>query len=143
MPAPNSLPPEVVAALQRGNLIEAVKLLRKTFDLSLKDAKAAIDHRSRGVAQPPRNSNAASPVQLPIEALQALRRGNAIEAIGIVHKKTGIGLMEAKDTVDAYRRRHPDPRHGLSPGEVPPQRNEIWIILAVALVAFIAWQVFL
>jgi ribosomal protein L7/L12 len=142
MPAPNSLPPEVVAALQRGNVIEAVKLLRKTFDISLKEAKAAIDQRSRGVAQPPAGSSAASPVQLPIEALQALRRGNEIEAIGIVRKKTGVGLMEAKEAVDAWRRRNPDPRHGLSPGEVPPQRNEIWIFLAIALVAFIAWKYF-
>ncbi|MFP6848119.1 MAG: ribosomal protein L7/L12 [Pseudomonas sp.] len=38
-----SLPPEVVAALQRGRKIEAIKLLRELKGLGLKEAKDAVD----------------------------------------------------------------------------------------------------
>lgn len=38
-----ALPPDVMAALQRGNKIEAIKLLRKHTGLGLKEAKDQID----------------------------------------------------------------------------------------------------
>ena len=151
MAAQHPLPPEVVAALQRGNVVEAVKLLRKTVNLTLKEAKAAIDQRSRGVTEPahptasPRPSAPPSPsappvqLQLPIEALQALRLGKDIDAARLTREKTGVGLKEAMDAVHDYKRQNPGARHGLSPGEVPPQRNELWIAAAIAIVALAAW----
>jgi ribosomal protein L7/L12 len=42
---------------------------------------------------------------LPPEVLEALRRGNAIEAIKLLRKATGLGLKEAKDTVEGQLRR--------------------------------------
>ncbi len=42
MPTPDPLPPEVRKALEQGNLLEAIKQLRKT-GLGLKAAKDAID----------------------------------------------------------------------------------------------------
>ena len=155
MANPKPLPPEVAAALQKGNVVEAIKLLRKTFDLSLKEAKAAIDERSHvaqeklpaGTPSPrPKGMAMGSPpepaprqLQLPLEAMQALRRGNEIEAIRIVREKARIGLKEAKDTVDAYRRANPDVRAGLSPGEVPARRNEYWVAAALVIVVFGLW----
>lgn len=53
------MPPEVMAALGRGHKIEAIKLLRESRGLGLKDAKEAVEahvrkhpelHRSGGVA---------------------------------------------------------------------------------------------
>jgi len=38
-----SLPPEAIAALQRGNKIEAIKLVRAAQKLDLKDAKDKVD----------------------------------------------------------------------------------------------------
>ena len=38
------LPPQVVAALQRGQKIEAVKLLRELRGIGLKEAKDAVDN---------------------------------------------------------------------------------------------------
>ena len=38
-----ALPPEAIAALQRGNKIEAIKLVRKASNLGLKDAKDRVD----------------------------------------------------------------------------------------------------
>ena len=39
------LPPEVVAALQRGQKIEAIKLMRELRGLGLKEAKDAVEGR--------------------------------------------------------------------------------------------------
>ncbi|MBC7988614.1 MAG: ribosomal protein L7/L12 [Luteimonas sp.] len=43
--------------------------------------------------------------RLPPDAIDALARGETIEAIKRVRAATGLGLKEAKDLVDAYR--HP------------------------------------
>ena len=41
---------------------------------------------------------------LPAEAIEALRRGNTIQAIKLLRAATGLGLKESKDAVDAYLR---------------------------------------
>ena len=47
--APKLLPPEVIAALQRGQLVEAIRLLRSAGNIDLKQAKQAIEqHLVRG-----------------------------------------------------------------------------------------------
>jgi hypothetical protein len=40
---PKQLPPDVAAALARGNLIEAIKLLRGKYNIGLAEAKAFLD----------------------------------------------------------------------------------------------------
>lgn len=40
---PNEMPHEVVAALERGRKIEAIKLLRESRGLGLKEAKEAVE----------------------------------------------------------------------------------------------------
>jgi hypothetical protein len=41
-----------------------------------------------------------SPDSLPAEVVDALRRGNKIEAIKLLRNATGLGLKEAKDAVE-------------------------------------------
>jgi hypothetical protein len=49
MPPPTSpLPDNVLAALQRGNVIEAIKLLREATGLGLKEAKDAVESFQSG-----------------------------------------------------------------------------------------------
>ena len=43
----------------------------------------------------------------PTDAIQALRRGNKIEAIKLVRLARNIGLKEAKDAVEDYLRAQP------------------------------------
>ena len=45
-----------------------------------------------------------SDVPLPPEVLAHLKIGNKIEAIKTLREKTGLGLEEAKDWIDAYER---------------------------------------
>jgi hypothetical protein len=49
-------------------------------------------------------------VALPSEAVEALENGRMIQAIKIVRERSGMGLKEAKDTVDRYLAAHPDLR---------------------------------
>lgn len=69
---PDTLPPDVQAALQRGSIIEAIRLLRDATGLGLKESKEAVD---RYVASHPLPSarNAATPQAVRTEAMSAAR----------------------------------------------------------------------
>lgn len=92
---------------------------------------------------------------LPADVLDALRRGAMVEAIKRLRSSSGLGLKEAKDAIDAYRRDagevQPKPSRVLfalsvkrnagedaaaapmAPGEVPQSRAGLWLAGAVAL----------
>jgi ribosomal protein L7/L12 len=141
MSQPQVLPPEVIEALERGKLIEAIKLLRASKGLGLKAAKDAVEAHARGRAR-----GAAAEAAPPAHAgqqggvMEALQAGNKIEAIKRMRENTGMGLKEAKEAVDALEGNFSvEQRPGLAPGEVPPSRsNFTWWVLGVAAV-LIAW----
>jgi Ribosomal protein L7/L12 C-terminal domain len=90
---------------------------------------------------------------LPPEVVDALRRGNKIEAIKRLRTATGLGLAEAKDRVEAHDladagQTMTAPPGGsqtwpsqLSPGEVGHNRRGLLVFIAVALVALGAWLI--
>lgn len=138
MPIPaGPLSPEVLEALQRGNTVEAIKLLRESSGLGLKEAKDIIDQRLSGHAPAE-----ARPGQFPAPVTEALRRGNKIEAIRLLREHTGMGLKEAKDAVDAFQQQSSATPVGLSPGEVPASRTGIWWLVAVAIAGVAAYYFF-
>ncbi len=92
------LPPDVRAALDASNKIEAIRLLRAHTGLGLHDAKAAVASGSLPAKPLPRP---ALPDRLPVEAIAALQSGSKIEAIKIVRSAFGIDLKDAKTIVDA------------------------------------------
>ena len=98
MPIPAAqLPPNVVEALRRGNVLEAIKLLRQATGVGLKEATHAIGGHLRGHTAP--TSHAASP----------------------------RGPM-------ALNARHPPARRsGLSPGEMPRSGGGLWWLGALAV----------
>ncbi len=71
---------------------------------------------------------------LPDKVVDALRRGDKIEAIKLLREQTGIGLKEAKDAVEASEIEGP----AKSPGEVPRRMRIPWLVLLVAI-AFVAY----
>ena len=102
---------------------------------------------------------------LPSDVVEALRRGNKIEAIKRLREATGLGLAEAKSVVDAHgdaavgsgsagtphagkaasaamhaHAKAPMSRPGLSPGEMPrasvPAAAIVAIVIAVAALFF-------
>lgn len=125
------LPPDVLDALNAGNKVEAITRLRAAMGLDLTEAKQLIDAHARGSA--PAATGFTASGTLPPEVTQALMAGNKIEAIRLLRARTGMGLKEAKDAVDAA------PGFGtLSPGEVRSRGFGLgWVLAAVA--AAVAW----
>ena len=98
---------------------------------------------------------------LPPEVVDALRKGNKIEAIKRLREATGVGLAEAKGAVEHFEwhgstskpkvsatvrftiKKSPPPRPaGLSPGEEPRSSISVGAIVAVAVIAALAgWLV--
>ncbi len=95
---------------------------------------------------------------VPPEAVDALRRGNKIEAIKRLRAASGLGLAEAKGAIDrleggahAGHSPHPAPtalhahpvqpgQTGLSPGEVPRGKEGVFaIVILVAAAAAGLW----
>jgi ribosomal protein L7/L12 len=148
-----SLPEDVLAALQRGSIIDSIKLLRRAGVSSLKDAKALLEaearrlHAGKSGALPPPAGAGSAPGVFPREATAALRSGNKLEAIRIVRAHMGLGLKEARNVVEAHEQLLAPTldsltsRNGLSPGEVPrtADRITLWLIVA-AIVAGLAYH---
>ncbi len=89
---------ELRALMAAGRKIEAIKRYRVATGAGLADAKDAVEALERDQALPPRES-ATSPFEN--EILSLLKQGRKIEAIKLYREKTGVGLKEAKDFIDA------------------------------------------
>ena len=125
----SGLPANVLDALRRGDVIEAIKLLRASTGLGLKDAKDAIDQHLRGK---PVGMVAGYSGQLPSSVMAELQKGNKIEAIRLLREQTGLGLKEAKEAVEAPTR----PTLGQSsPTDMSISGNVIWVLVALVIAA--------
>ena len=139
------LPSNVLDALRLGRTVEAIKLLREATGMGLAEAKSLIDGYMSGnaMALP---AAATRTLQLPDSVAEQLRRGNKIEAIKMLRKKSGLGLKEAKDLIETFARTTttttPSPkRDGLSPGEVPKASASVGWIVAVAIAGLVLYLV--
>jgi len=131
--AQNPLPAQVQQALERGHLIEAIKLLREASGLGLAEAKHAIEAHANRVPEPG-GGGIQAPPSMPIEAVAALQRGNKIEAIRLYRAHNRVDLKQAKEAVDAFEASSPTPAApGLAPGEVPPSKNGVWWLAAFVI----------
>ena len=151
---PSELPADVRATAEGGDRVLAIKMLRERTGLGLAEAKEWIEAHERGGAPAPlpifehpegRDPNAS--FTLTTQAIEALKKGNTIEAIKIVRESTGVGLAEAKAIVDEIQRQMPADAPSLaaagggrrlSPGEVPKGAGAArWIALVAVAVAII------
>ncbi|WP_053202831.1 ribosomal protein L7/L12 [Jiangella muralis] len=91
----------VRALLAEGKLIPAVKLVRERTGFGLKDAKEYVERLPAGASAPP---SAPSPDTVTPEAMahiqQLVAQGKTIQAVKVLREHTGLGLKQAKDTVD-------------------------------------------
>lgn len=110
------LPPEAIAALARGNFIEAIKITRDCTGMDLKSSKEAVERYANSEAGAQAHEQDAgwtygpteagdaqgngAPV-VPPAALDALARGKKVEAVKITRDATGLGLADALKLVDA------------------------------------------
>jgi polar amino acid transport system substrate-binding protein len=136
-----SLPQPVQDALQRGNLVEAIKLMRADTGMGLKETKDALEAYMRGEAPAagfaPKALPAGAP--LPAQVQEALDQGNKIEAVRRLRGLTGMGLKEAKDAVEAGGIGPGTGEEGLSPGQVRGSNGLWWWFAALAVLALAAF----
>ena len=118
------LPPEAIAALERGNLIEAIKIVRERTGMDLKSSKEAVERyansgavaagapadwqegdwgRGEAAAETGSGMQGNGPAAVPAAALAALARGQKVEAVRLTREATGLGLAEAKQLVEAHQ----------------------------------------
>lgn len=129
MPATsNPLPPHVLAALQTGNKLEAVKLLCEANGLGLKESKDAVEAYEQENRSHAAIASAVHPLPSPV--VEALRRGSKAEAVKLLREKTGLGLNEAKDWVEAASPEVDSEVDRDAPGKVSTSRNLIWYVVA-------------
>ena len=89
-----------------GNTIEAIKAVREHTGLGLNEAKDYVEAIPNVVplsqlARPPEAVDPADSDSLRQEAIALVAQNKSIEAIKLVRERTGLGLKEAKDYVDA------------------------------------------
>jgi ribosomal protein L7/L12 len=154
---PRPLPPEVVATLEAGHRIDAIRKLQLATGMSLKEAKDSIEAYERaGPAAASLDRSAGIKLKgshpIPVEAVNALRDGRVIEAVRIVRTSGNYGLAEAKGLIDQLQREMPQAkrartagsRRGLSPGEVARDGGAgKWLVLllvAAIVIAFILYR---
>lgn len=100
-----TLSAEAIAALENGNVIEAIKITREKTGLGLKEAKDAVEaHGGRRPVAAPQEDAA----EIPANAVARLGAGDFIGAIKLTRAAMGIGLKDAKETVEHYLASHPE-----------------------------------
>ena len=137
------LPSEVVAALESGRTVEAIKLLREIRGLGLAEANSAVNqYLARMKAT---SSGTPSDGPLPPQAIDALQGGNKIEAIRRVRELRGLDLREAKQAVDAWEAGNVGnvaAGKGLAPGEQKRSSSLLWLVVLAVLVAYALYRIF-
>ncbi len=86
--------------LEKGNKIEAIKILREETGINLKEAKELIDYVIIKRTQPGDNIKNKDNISVPGTVLNYLREGKKIDAIKALRHETGLGMKDAKDTVE-------------------------------------------
>ncbi|RZL61229.1 MAG: hypothetical protein EOP81_17735 [Variovorax sp.] len=143
----NQLPPEAMAALARGETVEAIRIVRERTGLDLKESKALVDRYLGGLAIDDADIPDAREAMVPRAALDALANGNKVEAIRLTREATGLGLAESKRLVEDEAAGVDDHTgYGAmldpmaEPGRVQGAGSGKWVLIAMVLIAaVVAW----
>jgi ribosomal protein L7/L12 len=100
----NSLDGRVLALVRGGRKIEAIKLYRDVTGAGLKEAKDAVEALERDGTVPPKRAGAAGSGVDNAEIRDLLRAGQKIRAIKLYRERTGTGLADSKNAVEAMAR---------------------------------------
>jgi ribosomal protein L7/L12 len=144
------IPTAVHAALQRGEVIEAIRLLHEATGLGLREARDAVEALQRiggGITSMEIESGAhgagthgnqhAHELRLPPEVVTALSQGNVIEAIKRLRTLQPMALRDAKALVERHGLTA-KPRHTptVAPGD---SGGGPWVWIVLALIAIAGW----
>lgn len=76
-------------------------------------------------------------IEIPHEALDALRAGQLIDAIKITREKTGLGLKESKNLVEQYLKEHPQEQALIQEQLAQRSRGGIQIFILIFIILVI------
>ncbi|HVI58725.1 MAG TPA: hypothetical protein VM619_07595 [Luteimonas sp.] len=158
MPNHAPLTPEAAAALARGDVMLAVKLVREATGLGLKEAHDAVRAHAMGRAAGTMQA-AAAPAKpapggfvFPEAAAAAVARGDFIGAIAQLREANpSLDLKSAKDAVDGLRRHRSSAANAVAHHAMPTRprvptvvhgdsgRHGWLLLVVVAVVAAFAW----
>lgn len=98
---PDPLEGEARALLAAGKKIQAIKLWRERTGLGLRDAKLAVEALAK---TPSPSAGESAEDALEREVRELLAGNKKIHAIKLWRERTGLGLREAKEAVEAMAR---------------------------------------
>jgi ribosomal protein L7/L12 len=118
----------VRALLAEGKLIPAVKLVRERTGFGLRDAKEYVERLPAGASAPPATP---SPDTVTPEAMARILRlaadGKKIQAIKELREHTGLGLKQAKDTVERMEESGVVAALDVPAPAAPPSSDEVMV----------------
>jgi ribosomal protein L7/L12 len=120
---------QVRQLLADGQKIEAIRIYREATRVGLAEAKSAVEEIERDTTRSVANHCDDSEKDL----LQLLREGEKIEAIKRHRARTGAGLKESKDYVEALAARH---------GLVSPHVGCFGMLLGIAIAIGVGTSLF-
>ena len=94
---------QIRSLLAQGKKLDAVKLYRQRVDVSLMEAKTAVEALGQGRGL---QSSAGKSGDVKAEILSLLGRGQKLKAVKLQKQQTGSSLMEAKAAVEALAAQH-------------------------------------
>ncbi|MEP0545503.1 MAG: hypothetical protein ABJF88_01075 [Rhodothermales bacterium] len=117
----------IAELIEQGQKIEAIKLLRENTGVSLEEAKAQIERlTAEAVGQvPPAERPGLGTKGLPEDVLALARAGQKLEAIKVLRERTGQGLKESKEQIEAAM------------GDTPASANSRAVVIAALIVALL------
>ncbi|MBL9094727.1 MAG: ribosomal protein L7/L12 [Planctomycetaceae bacterium] len=98
---------EILALVRDGRKIEAIRIFRETTGCGLREAKDAVEAMEAGRQTLSEGRVPPPPATMEEnEILELVRAGNIIAAIKLHRERTGDGLKESKEAVEALARAH-------------------------------------
>ena len=94
------IPSSILEQINKGNKIEAIKMLREELNIGLKEAKEFVGKLSSVNDNPNENFIEQKNISVSEKALNFLREGKKIDAVKVVREETGLGLKDSKDMVE-------------------------------------------
>lgn len=124
---PPPLPPDAVAAMQRGDWIAAIRAIRQAGGLDLQAAKRALEAHAREYAEAQVRARGGSGTPTAADARQAIRE---------VAAKARVESAARPGPNLAHGKRQPTVAMGDRPGEMR------WLLVALTAAAGMLWLVF-
>ena len=121
------LPPDAVAALQRGDWISAIRAIRQAGGLDLQAAKRALEAHAREYAEAQARARGGNAAPATADARQAIRE---------VAAKARVESAARPGPNLALGKRQPTVAMGDRPGETR------WLLVAMSAAAGMAWLAF-